>query len=247
MIIIYKEGNLLIQSSYMTRSAKYGFVTHPLPKPYFDTYRGSLIVPLSPDYLAHPTEYTASHPDYKHDIKPDTPLFNYNGLQLIEFTPNVIKLHFTNQDKEICDDDISHSPKYYVVTHPYHSLLKRSEFAYISNYNLRNELNLLMYGNASFDKLKEWVYSTAEHVAGFAVESSKENINKDVKEMLYKITIGKPESMEDTLLDFMKEQYKRIESGEKIESDYMAVLSSIDTVISEMVKTVSPKPIFLPI
>lgn len=249
MIVIYKEGNLLIQDTFLTRSVKYGMATSPLPKPYFDIHRGSLIVPLSPDFLSHPTEYTVNHREYKHSVKLNTPLFNYNGLQLIEFTASDIKLHFTSQDKETIDDDLSATPSYYVVTYPYFSLLNNSEFAFTSNFNIRNELNILMFGDTKFNKLKEWVCTTSEHVEGYLVTVSKKKMDVGIREMLYKITIDKPDSMDNTLLDFMREQHVRIREGE-VEDAHdksMEVLSMVNGVVLKMISAISRDPIMLPV
>lgn len=248
MIIIYKDGNLLIQDSYMTRSEKYGMVTHPLPKPYFDTHRGSLIVPLSPDFLSHQSDYTANHPEYKHTVNLETPLFNYNGLLLAEFTASNIKLHFANQDKHIVGSDESPIPLYHVVTYPYFSLLNHSEFAFTSNFNIRNELNILMLGGTRFDKLKEWVYTTAENSEGYLVTVYKKQIDINIKEMLYKITIDKPKDMDDTLLNFIRIQHKRIQNGEtQSDEREMEVLSIVNGVVIKIISSVSYKPVMLPV
>lgn len=248
MIIIYKDGNLLIQDSYMTRSEKYGMVTHPLPKPYFDTHRGSLIVPLSPDFLSHQSDYTANHPEYKHSVNLETPLFNYNGLLLAEFTASDIKLHFANQDKHIVGSDESPIPLYHVVTYPYFSLLNHSEFAFTSNFNIRNELNILMLGGTRFDKLKEWVYTTAENSEGYLVTVYKKQIDINIKEMLYKITIDKPKDMDDTLLNFIRIQHKRIQNGEtQSDEREMEVLSIVNDVVIKIISSVSCKSIILPV
>lgn len=244
MIIIYKDGNLLIQDSYMTRSEKYGMVTHPLPKPYFDTHRGSLIVPLSPDFLSHQSDYTANHPEYKHSVNLETPLFNYNGLLLAEFTASNIKLHFANQDKNISDL----LPLYHVVTYPYYSLLNQSEFAFTSNFNIRNELNILMLGGTRFDKLKEWVYTTSEHSDGYLVTVYKKQMDINIKEMLYKITIDKPKDMDDTLLKFIQIQHKRIQNDEaQSDEREMEVLSIVNGVVIKIINSVSRKSIMLPV
>lgn len=249
MIIIYKEGNLLIQDTFLTRSVKYGMATAPLPKPYFDISRGSLIVPLSPDFLTQPTEYTVNHPDHKHSVKQNTPLFNYNGLQLAEFTANNIKLHFTSQDKETIDEDLSATPPYYVVTYPYFSLLNHSEFAFTSNFNIRNELNILMFGDTRFDKLKEWVYTTAEHVEGYLVTVSKKKIDRGIRDMLYKITIDKPKDMDDTLLDFMREQSARVREGliEDFDDRAVEVLNMVNGVVLKMISVISRNSVMLPV
>lgn len=249
MIIIYKEGNLLIQDTFLTRSVKYGMATSPLPNPYFDIYRGSLIVPLSPDFLTHPTEYTVNHPDHKHSVKQNVPLFNYNGLQLAEFTANNIKLHFTSQDKETIDEDLSATPPYYVVTYPYYSLLNHSEFAFTSNFNIRSELNILMFGDTKFDKLKEWVYTTSEHVEGYLVTVSKKKMTLGIRDMLYKITIDKPKDMDDTLFDFIREQSARVREGliDDFDGRTMEVINMVNGVILKMISTISRDPIMLPV
>lgn len=248
MIIIYKDGNLLIQDSYMTRSEKYGMATHPLPKPYFDIHRGSLIVPLSPDFLSHQSDYTANHPEYKHSVNLETPLFNYNGLLLAEFTANNIKLHFANQDKHIVGSDELPIPLYHVVTYPYFSLLNHSEFAFTSNFNIRNELNILMFGDTKFDKMKEWVRTTAENSEGYLVTAYKQSIERNIKEMLYKITIDKPKNMGSTLLEFIQSQNKRIQNGEAQDNEReMEVLSIVNGVVLKIISSVSCKSIMLPV
>lgn len=248
MIIIYKEGNLLIQDSYLTRSEKYGMTNNPLPKPYFDTHRGSLIIPLSPDFLSHQSDYTVNHPKYKHSVNLETPLFNYNGLLLAEFTASDIKLHFANQDKHIAGSDSPPIPLYHVVTYPYFSLLNHSEFAFTSNFNIRNELNILMLGGTRFDKLKEWVYTTAENSEGYLVTVYKKQIDINIKEMLYKITIDKPKDMDDTLLNFIKTQHKRIQDGEaQSDEREMEVLSIVNGVVLKIISSVSYKSVILPV
>ena len=170
-------------------------------------------------------------------------------MQLAEFTANNIKLHFTSQDKETIDEDLSATPPYYVVTYPYFSLLNNSEFAFTSNFNIRNELNILMFCDTRFDKLKEWVYTTAEHVEGYLVTISKKKIDRGIRDMLYKITIDKPKDMDDTLLDFMREQGARVREGliEDFDDRAVEVLNMVNGVVLKMTSVISRNPVMLPV
>lgn len=105
-----------------------------------------------------------------------------------------------------------------------------------------------MFGGTRFDKLKEWVRTTAENSEGYLVTAYKQSIERNIKEMLYKITIDKPKDMGSTLLEFMQSQNKRIQNGEAQDNEReMEVLSIVNGVVLKIISSVSCKSIMLPV
>ena len=106
-----------------------------------------------------------------------------------------------------------------------------------------------MFGDTRFDKLKEWVYTTAEHVEGYLVTVSKKKMDRGIRDMLYKITIDKPKDMDVTLLDFMREQSARIREGliEDFDDRAVEVLNMVNGVVLKMTSVISRNPVMLPV
>lgn len=189
MIVIYKDGNLLIQHSMNYRGSEHMY-TVPLPKPSFDRNRKSVLIPLSPDFMIHDTELNRSNSVRKEGI---TPIAGVNsiGISVLELSYTALKIHFVNDEGKFSR----------VCTYPYYNKFNPSEFAFTTNLNIESELQILMASNASFDKLCQWVYTTGSHVDMYKV------IVKDTQLQLIRanidnIGISKPEGIDYTLLDY---------------------------------------------
>lgn len=189
MIVIYKEGNLLIQHSTNHGGPEH-MCTVPLPKPSFERMRKSVIIPLSPDFMIHDTELNRSNSVRKDGIS-SIPKTNSIGISVLELTYTALKVHFVNEEGQFDR----------VCTYPYFNKFNPSEFAFTINVNIESELQILMASNASFDKLCQWVYTTGSHVDMYKV------IVKDIQLQLIRanidnIGISKPEGIDFTLLDY---------------------------------------------
>lgn len=189
MIVIYKDGNLLIQHS-MNYPGTERMYTSPLPKPSFDRSRKSVLIPLSPDFMIHDTELNRSNSVRKEGIS-IVPGVNSIGISVLELSYTALKIHFVNDEGRFSR----------VCTYPYFNKFNPSEFAFTTNINIESELQILMASNASFDKLCQWVYTTGSHVDMYKV------IVKDIQLQLIRanidnIGISKPEGIDFTLLDY---------------------------------------------
>lgn len=237
MIVIYKEGNLLIQHSMNYPGPEYMY-TVPLPKPSFDRNRKSVLIPLSPDFMTHDTELNRSNSVRKEGIS-IVPGVNSIGISVLELSYTALKIHFVNDEGRF-----SH-----VWTYPYFNKFNPSEFAFTTNANIESELQILMASNASFDKLCQWVYTTGSHVDMYKV------IVKDIQLQLIRanidsIGISKPEGIDFTLLDYYHDIV--LETGETNkealpEPIRQRLVNSVEDKVRDMLNIVTWKPISLDI
>lgn len=235
MIVIYKDGNLLIQHSMNYRGSEHMY-TVPLPKPSFDRNRKSVLIPLSPDFMLHDTELNRSNAVRKEGI---TPIAGVNsiGISVMELSYTALKIHFVNDEGKF-----SH-----VCTYPYYNKFNPSEFAYTTNINIESELQILMASNASFDKLCQWVYTTGSHVDMYKV------IVKDIQLQLIRanidnIGIAKPEGIDYTLLDYYHDIL--FEAGETNKEALpelirQRLVSSVEDKVRDILNIVTWKPVNL--
>lgn len=235
MIVIYKDGNLLIQHSMNYRGSEHMY-TVPLPKPSFDRSRKSVLIPLSPDFMIHDTELNQSNAIRKEGI---TPIAGVNsiGISVLELSYTALKIHFVNDEGKF-----SH-----VSTYPYYNKFNPSEFAFTTNANIESELQILMASNASFDKLCQWVYTTGSHVDMYKV------IVKDIQLQLIRVNIdnigiSKPEGIDFTLLDYYHDIV--LETGETNkealpEEIQQHLIRSVENKVKDILDIVTWKPVDL--
>lgn len=235
MIVIYKDGNLLIQHS-MNYPGTERMYTSPLPKPSFDRSRKSVLIPLSPDFMMHDTELNRSNSVRKEGIS-IVPGVNSIGISVLELSYTALKIHFVNDKGKF-----SH-----VCTYPYFNKFNPSEFAFTTNINIESELQILMASNSSFDKLCQWVYTTGSHVDMYKV------IVKDIQLQLIRanidnIGISKPEGIDFTLLDYYHDIV--LETGETNkealpEEIQQHLIRSVENKVKDMLDIVTWKPVEL--
>ena len=235
MIVIYKEGNLLIQHSVNYPGPEYMY-TIPLPKPSFDRSRKSVLIPLSPDFMMHDTELNRSNSVRREGIS-IIPGVNSIGISVLELSYTALKIHFVN-DK---------GRSSHVWTYPYFNKFNPSEFAFTTNANIESELQILMASNASFDKLCQWVYTTGSHVDMYKV------IVKDIqlqyiRSSIDTIAISKPEGIDFTLLDYYHDIV--LETGETNkealpEPIRQQLIGSVENKVDSMLDIVTWKPVNL--
>lgn len=235
MIVIYKDGNLLIQHSTNYPGTKHMY-TVPLPKPSFDRNRKSVLIPLSPDFMIHDTELNRSNSVRKEGIS-IVPGVNSIGISVLELSYTALKIHFVNDEGKF-----SH-----VSTYPYFNKFNPSEFAFTTNINIESELQILMTSNASFDKLCQWFYTTGSHVDMYKV------IVKDIQLQLIRanidnIGISKPEGIDFTLLDYYHDIV--LETGETNkealpEEIQQNLIRSVENKVKDILDIVTWKPVEL--
>lgn len=235
MIVIYKDGNLLIQHS-MNYSGSEHMYTVPLPKPSFDRNRKSVLIPLSPDFMIHDTELNRNNSVRKEGIAP-IPGVNSIGISVLELSYTALKIHFVNDEGKFSR----------VCTYPYFNKFNPSEFAFTTNINIKSELQILMASNASFDKLCQWVYTTGSHVDMYKV------IVKDIQLQLIRanidnIGISKPEGIDFTLLDYYHDIV--LETGETNkealpEEIQQHLIRSVENKVKDILDIVTWKPVDL--
>lgn len=235
MIVIYKEGNLLIQ-----HSVNYGGPEHmhtiPLPKPLFVRNRRSIVIPLSPDFMMHDTELNRSISSLKEVISP-VPKINSIGISVLELTYTALKVHFVNEGG-LFDR---------VCTYPYLNKFNRSEFAFTTNINIENELQILMASNASFDKLTQWVYTTGSHVDMYKV-IIKDDQFKYLRDSIDRIAISKPDNVDHTLLDYYNDiTLNTGETNKELlpEDIRNQLIDSVENKVESMLDIVTWKPVDL--
>lgn len=237
MIVIYKDGNLLIQHS-MNYPGTERMYTSPLPKPSFDRSRKSVLIPLSPDFMMHDTELNRSNSVRKEGIS-IVPGVNSIGISVLELSYTALKIHFVNDEGKFSR----------ICTYPYFNKFNPSEFAFTTNINIESELQILMASNASFDKLCQWVYTTGSHVDMYKV------IVKDIQLQLIRanidnIGISKPEGIDFTLLDYYHDIV--LETGETNkealpEEIQQHLIRSVENKVKDILDIVTWKPISLDI
>lgn len=237
MIVIYKDGNLLIQHS-MNYPGTERMYTSPLPKPSFDRSRKSVLIPLSPDFMMHDTELNRSNSVRKEGIS-IVPGVNSIGISVMELSYTALKIHFVNDEGKFSR----------ICTYPYFNKFNPSEFAFTTNINIESELQILMASNSSFDKLCQWVYTTGSHVDMYKV------IVKDIQLQLIRanidnIGISKPEGIDFTLLDYYHDIV--LETGETNkealpEDIQQHLIRSVENKVKDMLDIVTWKPISLDI
>lgn len=235
MIVIYKDGNLLIQHS-MNYPGTERMYTSPLPKPSFDRNRKSVLIPLSPDFMMHDTELNRSNSVRKEGIAP-IPGVNSIGISVMELSYTALKIHFVNDEGKFGR----------ICTYPYFNKFNPSEFAFTTNINIESELQILMASNSSFDKLCQWVYTTGSHVDMYKV------IVKDIQLQLIRanidnIGISKPEGIDFTLLDYYHDIV--LETGETNkealpEDIQQHLIRSVENKVKDMLDIVTWKPVEL--
>ena len=235
MIVIYKDGNLLIQHS-MNYSGTERMYTVPLPKPSFDRNRKSILIPLSPDFMIHDTELNRNNSVRKEGITP-IPGVNSIGISVLELSYTALKIHFVNDEGKFSR----------ICTYPYFNKFNPSEFAFTTNINIESELQILMASNSSFDKLCQWVYTTGSHVDMYKV------IVKDIQLQLIRanidnIGISKPEGIDFTLLDYYHDIV--LETGETNkealpEDIQQHLIRSVENKVKDMLDIVTWKPVEL--
>lgn len=235
MIVIYKDGNLLIQHS-MNYPGIERMYTVPLPKPSFDRNRKSVLIPLSPDFMIHDTKLNRSNSVRKEGIAP-IPGVNSIGISVMELSYTALKIHFVNDEGKFSR----------ICTYPYFNKFNPSEFAFTTNINIESELQILMASNSSFDKLCQWVYTTGSHVDMYKV------IVKDIQLQLIRanidnIGISKPEGIDFTLLDYYHDIV--LETGktnkEALPEDIQQhLIRSVENKVKDMLDIVTWKPVEL--
>lgn len=235
MIVIYKDGNLLIQHS-MNYPGTERMYTSPLPKPSFDRSRKSVLIPLSPDFMIHDTELNRSNSVRKEGIS-IVPGVNSIGISVMELSYTALKIHFVNDEGKFSR----------ICTYPYFNKFNPSEFAFTTNINIESELQILMASNSSFDKLCQWVYTTGSHVDMYKV------IVKDIQLQLIRanidnIGISKPEGIDFTLLDYYHDIV--LETGETNkealpEDIQQHLIRSVENKVKDMLDIVTWKPVEL--
>nr|DAX86714.1 MAG TPA: hypothetical protein [Caudoviricetes sp.] len=235
MIVIYKDGNLLIQHS-MNYPGTERMYTSPLPKPSFDRSRKSVLIPLSPDFMMHDTELNRSNSVRKEGIS-IVPGVNSIGISVMELSYTALKIHFVNDEGKFSR----------ICTYPYFNKFNPSEFAFTTNINIESELQILMASNSSFDKLCQWVYTTGSHVDMYKV------IVKDIQLQLIRanidnIGISKPEGIDFTLLDYYHDIV--LETGETnkealLEEIQQHLIRSVENKVKDMLDIVTWKPVEL--
>lgn len=235
MIVIYKDGNLLIQHSVNYPGTERMY-TSPLPKPSFDRSRKSVLIPLSPDFMMHDTELNRSNSVRKEGIS-IVPGVNSIGISVMELSYTALKIHFVNDEGKFSR----------ICTYPYFNKFNPSEFAFTTNINIESELQILMASNSSFDKLCQWVYTTGSHVDMYKV------IVKDIQLQLIRanidnIGISKPEGIDFTLLDYYHDIV--LETGETnkealLEEIQQHLIRSVENKVKDMLDIVTWKPVEL--
>ena len=235
MIVIYKDGNLLIQHS-MNYPGTERMYTSPLPKPSFDRSRKSVLIPLSPDFMMHDTELNRSNSVRKEGIS-IVPGVNSIGISVMELSYTALKIHFVNDEGKFSR----------ICTYPYFNKFNPSEFAFTTNINIESELQILMASNSSFDKLCQWVYTTGSHVDMYKV------IVKDIQLQLIRanidnIGISKPEGIDFTLLDYYHDIV--LETGETNkealpEEIQQHLIRSVENKVKDILDIVTWKPVEL--
>lgn len=235
MIVIYKDGNLLIQHS-MNYPGTERMYTSPLPKPSFDRSRKSVLIPLSSDFMMHDTELNRSNSVRKEGIS-IVPGVNSIGISVMELSYTALKIHFVNDEGKFSR----------ICTYPYFNKFNPSEFAFTTNINIESELQILMASNSSFDKLCQWVYTTGSHVDMYKV------IVKDIQLQLIRanidnIGISKPEGIDFTLLDYYHDIV--LETGETNkealpEEIQQHLIRSVENKVKDILDIVTWKPVEL--
>lgn len=235
MIVIYKDGNLLIQHSMNYPGTEHMY-TVPLPKPSFDRNRKSVLIPLSPDFMMHDTELNRNNSVRKEGIS-IVPGVNSIGISVMELSYTALKIHFVNDEGKFSR----------ICTYPYFNKFNPSEFAFTTNINIESELQILMASNSSFDKLCQWVYTTGSHVDMYKV------IVKDIQLQLIRanidnIGISKPEGIDFTLLDYYHDIV--LETGETNkealpEEIQQHLIRSVENKVKDILDIVTWKPVEL--
>lgn len=235
MIVIYKDGNLLIQHNINYPGTELMY-TVPLPKPSFDRNRKSVLIPLSPDFMMHDTELNRSNSVRREGIS-IIPGVNSIGISVLELSYTALKIHFVNDEGKFSR----------ICTYPYFNKFNPSEFAFTTNANIESELQILMASNASFDKLCQWVYTTGSHVDMYKV------IIKDIqlqyiRSSIDTIGISKPEGIDFTLLDYYHDIV--LETGETNkealpEPIRQQLIGSVENKVESMLDIVTWKPVDL--
>lgn len=235
MIVIYKEGNLLIQQSTNHHGAGYMY-TVPLPKPSFDRNRKSVLIPLSVDYMTHDTELNRSHSVRKEGISP-IPNANSIGISVLELTMTALKVHFVNEE--------GHFSR--VCTYPYFNAFNPSEFAFTTNSNIEGELEILMVSNASFDKLCQWFYTTGSHVDMYKVIVKDHHLTR-LRANIDTIAVSKPEGVNYTILDYYNDIMLELGNTDKNilpETIKRHVVRTVENKVKEVLDIVTWKPVEL--
>lgn len=237
MIVIYKEGNLLIQHS-MNYPGTERFYAVPLPKPSFERNRKSILIPLSPDYMMHDTELNQSHRIFKEGIIP-IPNVNSIGISVLELSYTALKIHFVNDEGKF-----SH-----VSTYPYFNKFNPSEFAFTTNINIESELQILMASNASFDKLCQWVYTTGSHVDMYKT-IVKDTQLQYIRSSIDTIAISKPNNVPFSILEYYNDITLELGTTGKEalpEEIQQHLIKTVENKVESMLDIVTWKPISLDI
>ena len=235
MIVIYKDGNLLIQHS-MNYPGPEHMYTVPLPKPSFDRNRKSVLIPLSPDFMMHDTELNRNNSVRKEGITP-IPGVNSIGISVLELTYTALKIHFVDKEGKFSR----------VCTYPYFNKFNPSEFAFTTNINIESELQILMASNASFDKLCQWVYTTGSHVDMYKVIVNDHHLTR-LRAHIDTIAISKPEGIEHTILDYYTDIMldTGVTNKEALpEPIRQQLINSVENKVKEVLDIVTWKPIEL--
>lgn len=235
MIVIYKEGNLLIQHSNNYRGSDYMY-TVPLPKPSFDRNRKSVLIPLSVDFMMHDTELNRNHSVRKEGISP-IPNANSIGISVLELTSTALKVHFVNEE--------GHFSR--VCTYPYFNTFNPSEFAFTTNSNIEGELEILMASNASFDKLCQWIYTTGSHVDMYKVIVKDHHLTR-LRAHIDTIAVSKPEGVNYTILDYYNDIMLELGNTDKNilpETIKRHVVQTVENKVKEVLDIVTWKPVEL--
>lgn len=235
MIVIYKDGNLLIQHS-MNYPGTERMYTVPLPKPSFDRNRKSVLIPLSPDFMMHDTELNRNNSVRKEGIAP-IPGVNSIGISVLELSYTALKIHFVNDEGKFSR----------ICTYPYFNKFNPSEFAFTTNANIESELQILMASNASFDKLCQWVYTTGSHVDMYKVIVKDKQLQL-IRANIDNIGISKPEGIDFTLLDYYHDLTLKTDNTNVDmlpEMIKQRIIYSVEEKIDDILNTVTWKPVDL--
>lgn len=235
MIVIYKDGNLLIQHS-MNYSGVEHMYTVPLPKPSFDRSRKSVLIPLSPDFMIHDTELNRSNAVRKEGIT-SIPSVNSIGISVLELSYTALKIHFVNDEGKFSR----------VCTYPYYNKFNPSEFAFTTNSNIEGELEILMASNASFDKLCQWVYTTGSHVDMYKVIVKDHHLTR-LRANIDTIAVSKPEGISYTILEYYNDIMLELGNTDKNilpETIKRHVVQTVENKVKEVLDIVTWKPVEL--
>lgn len=235
MIVIYKDGNLLIQHS-MNYPGTERMYTVPLPNPSFDRNRKSVLIPLSPDFMIHDTELNRSNSVRKEGIS-IVPGVNSIGISVMELSYTALKIHFVNDEGKFSR----------ICTYPYFNKFNHSEFAFTTNINIESELQILMASNASFDKLCQWVYTTGSHVDMYKVIVKDQHLAR-LRANIDTIAISKPEGVNYTILDYYNDIMLELGNTDKNilpETIKRHVVQTVENKVKEVLDIVTWKPVEL--